>query len=89
MWPIIFNALRTYAPYIMWPVAAVVGVVGYNIERIVTGNKETPWKMKSISEEREDRLLEQLNDTKDVTEVESLINHKFVPGAVLDRNKKS
>ena len=88
MWPIIFNAMRTYAPYIMWPVAAMVGVVGYNIERLVTGNKETPWKTKSIAEEREERL-EQLNEGKDVTEVESLMNHKFVPGAVLDRNKKS
>jgi len=81
--------MRTYAPYIMWPVAAMVGVVGYNVERLVTGNKETPWKTKSIAEEREERLLEQLNEGKDVTDVESLMNHKFVPGAVLDRNKKS
>ena len=88
MWPIIFGAMRTYAPYIMWPVAAMVGVVGYNIERLV-GSKETPWKTKSIAEEREERLLEQLDKGQDVTQVESLMNHKFVPGAVLDRNKKS
>ena len=89
MWPIIFNAMRTYSPYILFPVAVVIGAVGYTIENKVIGRRVTPSRTLSIVEEREERLLAQLDRTKDVTQVDSLMHHTFVPGAVLDRNKKT
>ncbi|XP_050505712.1 small integral membrane protein 12 isoform X2 [Diabrotica virgifera virgifera] len=55
MWPVIYTALRTYAPYVTLPVAALVGVIGYNLESWIS-NRYTPYN-KSIKEQREDRLL--------------------------------
>ena len=89
MWPIIFSAMRTYSPYILFPVAVVIGAIGYTIENKVIRRKVTPSRTLSIAEEREERFLAQLDKTKDVTQVESLMHHTFVPGAVLDRNKKT
>ena len=89
MWPIIFSAMRTYSPYILFPVAVVIGAIGYTIENKVIRSKVTPSRTLSIAEEREERFLAQLDKTKDVTQVESLMHHTFVPGAVLDRNKKT
>ena len=86
MWPVIFAAIRTYAPYIVWPIAAVVGVVGYNVEKTVRGDKQTPWKTRSIAEERDERHLAE-SENKDLTEVDSLKDKTFVPKNIFDRNK--
>ncbi|KAK6183517.1 hypothetical protein SNE40_010987 [Patella caerulea] len=86
MWPVIMGFARTYAVYITWPVAAVVGVIGYNFETIVRKDKNTPWKTKSIQEERDERKLKDLEETKDVTEVDSLKAKTFVPKTILGRN---
>jgi hypothetical protein len=83
MLPVIFTFLRTYAPYITLPVAAVVGFIGYNLESILS-DKYTPYQ-KSIEEKRKDRLMEE-NLTKDVTEIDSLKERKFVPRSVFERN---
>lgn len=32
MLPIIFGVLRSYAPYITLPVAALIGFIGYHVE---------------------------------------------------------
>lgn len=43
MWgALAFRVLRTYAPYITLPFAAVVGFIGYNLESIVS-DKYTPY----------------------------------------------
>ncbi|CAG9857531.1 unnamed protein product [Phyllotreta striolata] len=55
MWPVIFTALRTYAPYVTLPFAAVVGIIGYNLENLLS-DKYTPYN-KSIEEQRQERLL--------------------------------
>ncbi|XP_056633931.1 small integral membrane protein 12 [Diorhabda carinulata] len=55
MWPIIYNALRTYAPYVTLPFAALVGVVGYNLENWLS-DKYTPYN-KSVKDQRQDRVL--------------------------------
>jgi hypothetical protein len=36
MIPVIWNFLRVYAPYVTLPIAAVVGVIGYNVEKAVS-----------------------------------------------------
>lgn len=86
MWPIILNAARLYAPYIVWPVAAVIGFVGYNFEKVVRGDMDTPSKLKSISEERDERMLQE-SQGKDVTAVESLKEKTFVPKTIFERNQ--
>ncbi|PSN40785.1 Small integral membrane protein 12-A [Blattella germanica] len=79
----LFAFLRMYAPYITLPVAAVVGVIGYNLESLIS-DKYTPYQ-KSIEEKRQERLIEE-NLSKDVTDVGSLKERKFVPRSVLERN---
>ena len=81
MLPVLINFLRPYAPYIVWPVAALVGVIGYNIEKAVRGDRETPYKKKSISEERDERILKESTD-KSPIEVDSLKEKKFVPKTI-------
>ena len=87
MWPIIINFARAYVPYIIWPVSAVIGFVGYNFESII-GRKQTPWKMKSIQEERDERILKETKDC-DISDVPSLKSKTDIPKTVLDRNDKS
>ena len=83
MWPIIINAVRIYAPYVVWPVAAVVGFIGYELETGIRGEEgmQTPAKEHSIIDEREERRLRE-NQEKDVTEVGSLKERKFIPKTI-------
>ena len=73
-------------PYVIWPVAALVGVIGYNIESFVRRGTQTSVDSKSISDQRNERLLEELQDT-DATNVDSLKNHAFVPKTIFDRTR--
>lgn len=85
MWPLIMGAVRTYAVYLVWPVAAVVGVIGYNVEWTVKKNDlNTPWKKKSIMEEREDRKLEEAKQDEN-NEFVSLKERKNIPKTILTR----
>lgn len=86
MWPLIMNAVRIYAPYIVWPAAAVVGVIGYNIEQAVRGDKQTPWRQ-SVLDEREQRHLLETSEGKDPTQVDKLKDRTFVPKTIFERNK--
>ncbi|XP_078592136.1 small integral membrane protein 12-like [Branchiostoma floridae x Branchiostoma japonicum] len=83
MWQVF---IRTYAPYITFPFALVIGFVGYNFENLVRGGKQQPYRNKSILEEREERKLEAIEE-KDPTEVDKLKEKKFVPRSVLDKNQ--
>ncbi|CAF4957131.1 unnamed protein product [Pieris macdunnoughi] len=78
MWPLILRFLRTNAPYITLPVAAVVGVIGYNIEGLLS-DKYTPYS-KPVQDQRLDRLEDEL--LKDPTNVQKL---KYKAN-VLDKN---
>lgn len=86
MWPVLWTAMRTYAPYVTFPVALVVGAVGYHLEWFIRG---TPNQVeeKSILELREERKLqEQLG--MDSTQVLSLKEKlEFTPRAALNRNR--
>ncbi|XP_069751875.1 small integral membrane protein 12 [Narcine bancroftii] len=88
MWPVLWVAIRTYAPYITFPVAFVVGTVGYNLEWFIRGNQQQPpVEEKSIFELREERRLAEITN-KDCTEVLSLKDKlEFAPRAVLNRNR--
>uniref|UniRef100_A0A131XEY7 Uncharacterized protein n=1 Tax=Hyalomma excavatum TaxID=257692 RepID=A0A131XEY7_9ACAR len=83
--PALYAALRVYAPYVTFPVAVIVGIIGYNIEGLIS-DRRTPNKKKSIDEERKERLLHELDSQKDVTQVERLKDKSFVPKTVLERN---
>ena len=88
MWPVLWTVVRTYAPYVTFPVAFVVGAVGYHLEWFIRGKDPQPVEEeKSISERREERKLDELLG-KDHTQVVSLKDKlEFAPKAVLNRNR--
>ncbi|XP_072329576.1 small integral membrane protein 12-like [Scyliorhinus torazame] len=87
MWPLLWAAARTYALYVTFPVAFVVGAVGYNLEWFIRGDQQKPVEEKSIFELREERKLAEITN-KDCTKVLSLKDKlEFTPRAVLNRNR--
>ncbi|XP_042294765.1 small integral membrane protein 12 [Sceloporus undulatus] len=89
MWPVLWATVRAYAPYVTFPVAFVVGAVGYHLEWFIRGQPPppAPEDEKSISERREDRTLQE-SAGKDLTQVVSLKDKlEFAPKAVLNRNR--
>ncbi|CAH0404454.1 unnamed protein product [Chilo suppressalis] len=66
MWPILMQFLRTNAPYITLPVAAIVGIIGYNLEGLLS-DRYTPYN-KPIQDQRVDRQIDEdvLNDPTNV-----------------------
>ncbi|XP_014842840.1 PREDICTED: small integral membrane protein 12 isoform X1 [Poecilia mexicana] len=59
MWPVVWTAMRTYAPYVTFPVAFVVGAVGYHLEWFIRGTPKPREEEKSILELREERKLQE------------------------------
>ncbi|NWI64644.1 SIM12 protein, partial [Todus mexicanus] len=88
MWSVVWAALRSKAPYVTFPVAFVVGLVGYNLERLLRGEPQPAAEEdKSISERREERKLQEIAG-EDLTKVVSLKDKlEFAPRAVLNRNR--
>lgn len=87
MWPVVWTAMRTYAPYVTFPAAFIVGVVGYHLEWFIRGTPKTQQEEKGIAELREDRKLEELLG-RDSTQVLSLKDKlEFTPRAVLEKNR--
>ena len=81
MWPVIVGAARAYAPYVVFPIACVIGVVGYTIEGAIS-DRYTPWQG-SVVERREQRKLKEAQDT---IEESSLKNPEFVPKNIFQKN---
>ncbi|XP_013200554.2 small integral membrane protein 12 [Amyelois transitella] len=69
MWPLLLRFLRTNAPYITLPVAAIIGVIGYNIESLLS-DRYTPYN-KSVQDQRLERLTDE-EALKDPTKVDKL-----------------
>ncbi|CAH0699520.1 unnamed protein product [Spodoptera exigua] len=69
MWPIIMQFLRTNAPYFTLPVAAVVGVIGYNLESLLS-DRYTPYN-KPVQDQRVERLIDE-DVLSDPTNVQKL-----------------
>lgn len=79
MWTIILRIVRNYAPVITLPFAAVVGLIGYNLENILS-DKSTP-SIESTKKKRDERLLTEFRD-----ELTTLKQHAFVPDTIFERN---
>ena len=56
MWPLVHGIIRRYVPVITFPIALVVGFIGYHIEGKIS-RRYTP-STPSISEQRMERTLE-------------------------------
>lgn len=84
MWPVIIAATRTYAPYIVFPAAVVVGAVGYLIETKMVDKDRGKIQSPSTLDARGERQLDAL--IQDPTDVSSLRERKDIPRSVLDRN---
>uniref|UniRef100_A0A914WBF0 Small integral membrane protein 12 n=1 Tax=Plectus sambesii TaxID=2011161 RepID=A0A914WBF0_9BILA len=87
MWPLLWGIARQYAPYIVMPIAAVVGTIGYYAEKRWNKPVQVPYMDISINDARLER---QLNSelSNDYTNVLPLMEEKkkFVPKSSLDRN---
>lgn len=88
MLPVLWAALRAYAPYVTFPVALVVGAVGYQLEWFIRGTPQQTKEEQSILEKREERTLQEAVG-RDLTQVTSLKERlEFTPKAVLNRNRQ-
>ncbi|KAH9420095.1 small integral membrane protein 12-A [Dermatophagoides pteronyssinus] len=90
MIPALIAVARVYAPYVMLPVAMVIGAIGYNIEWAIRDpNKPKGDQKPSVELERNERLLQQLLATEkieDLTNVESLKQKSFVSKTIFEQN---
>lgn len=84
VWPLIMGAARAYAPYIVLPVAVIVGSVGYFIESRVRKNDK--WNKEKPSTLQE-RTLRQLDALEDPTKVQSLKYKEGIPTTMFERNQ--
>ncbi|GAB6021759.1 hypothetical protein CHUAL_004337 [Chamberlinius hualienensis] len=66
--------IANYAVYLTFPAAALIGVVGYNLERLVS-SKSTPSRENTIDEERKERQLQEMSE-KDCTELDSITDRQ-------------
>ena len=62
MWPVMIAAMRTYAPYIVFPFSVIIGVIGYGVEGTIS-DRFTPWR-ESVVDRRKQRQLEEESDFK-------------------------
>ena len=83
MWPALMAAIRTNAPYVVFPFACIVGVIGYTIEGRVS-DKYTPWQ-ESVIKRREKRQLEEQTENGAGSSLENPVD--FVPKNVFQKNQ--
>ena len=79
MWPVLMNVLRTYAPVITLPAAALIGFIGYNLESLF--DRSTPAPLEGIKDSREERRL-----GDGAAQLDTLKEHSFVPRTVFEKN---
>ena len=59
MYQILVRYIGRYAPIVTFPVAVILGIIGYNLESVLIPKKKAAIEEeKGITQEREDRLLE-------------------------------
>lgn len=95
MWPIIMQFMRSNAAYITLPVAAVVGVIGYNLESLLS-DRYTPYNSKYLFEYYSFKISQMLSlyNTNKEKKLESNFNllwilclHNFFKVPYLQRKK--
>uniref|UniRef100_A0A915J121 Small integral membrane protein 12 n=1 Tax=Romanomermis culicivorax TaxID=13658 RepID=A0A915J121_ROMCU len=88
MLPAFWIALRTYVPYITFPFAMAAGYVGYVAERRFRKERDSKltYLHKSVRDQREERISDQYEETRQVDTLGSLKDRKFVPRSSLDVN---
>jgi hypothetical protein len=81
---IVISFVSRYAPIISFPVAVVLGIVGYNLESYFRKERKLSEKAKfeSVSDQRDERLLQQITQNPSTV-------HKYSQqsSSVLDRNQ--
>lgn len=80
MWPVLLTLGRQYAPYLVLPIAGVVGTIGYFIEYHLGDRERGRQQDQSTLEKRSQRHLEE-NVSTDVNELKASI-----PVSILNRN---
>lgn len=85
MWPVVASLVRRYVvPVVVFPVALVIGTIGYNLEGLVS-DKHTPSKATSVKEDRDERMMRE--SSQDPASVQSLKESvKFTSSGVLSKN---
>jgi len=81
MWPALMVAARTYAPFVVFPFAFIIGAIGYSIEGSVS-DKYTPFQ-DSVIKRREQRQLEEVEMAGSSLEN----NSDFIPKNVFQKNQ--
>jgi len=74
MFPLLWAALRTYSPAILLPITATVGFIGYKLEWWIKAGQDQALDKESVSQRREDRMLDQIAE-KDTTNVDSILKN--------------
>lgn len=81
----IFTILRSFAPRITLPFAAIIGFIGYNLENRFSNIKNPPF-LESIEQKRAERLIDELSVGKIDELTYSLKDKKFVPKTIFEKN---
>ena len=77
--------LRTYSPYIMFPIAVTVGTIGYMIESKLRSDEVAP-DVPSVLEKRDQRQLTEA-EGKDLRNVDKLTNRSFIPKTIFEKKQ--
>lgn len=84
MWPLLLAGARTYAPYLVFPCAFVVGTVGYLFETRFRSSRSLQ-QAESTLESRQDRQLDLIEDP---TKVDKLSREKL-PQTIFETQEKA
>lgn len=84
MWPLIAAGARTYAPYIVFPFAFVVGTIGYMFETKFRSSRSLQ-QAESTLESRQDRQLDLIEDPTNVNK----LSREELPQTVFERQEKA
>lgn len=86
MLPALLVIVRNYVPYITLPISIAIGIIGYNIEGLIS-DKFTPTKKLSVEDERLERQLKEMENNDLSTK--TLKSKSFVPKTVFEKNLSS
>lgn len=84
MLPLILGVARTYAPYLVFPCAFVIGGIGYMFESKFRTSRSLQ-QAESTLESRQDRQLDLIQE--DPTQVQKLSRDEL-PGNIFDQQEK-